>query len=192
MTTTKNKSTKQAGKIYSPPKNKGKFAKTVERLWDGVPVADAENDLRIIIKPCDVSSAVQKDPGHCVFARACKRSFGTKKVLFLRTIAYVELPDDKGQMKVERFAMSQSVQQLISNFDKGDKVIPQGGFLLLAPSSSSQLGYQREYKEACNKRKKEALLRGESVMREGGSESPHKPRVIDFEVRNGSGMVHFS
>lgn len=178
------------------PKKKGKYSNTVERVWDGVPVQDATKDLRIMIKPCDVSNAVQKDPGHCVFARACKRSFGTKKVLFLRTIAYVELPDEKGEMKVERFMMSPSVQQLVSDFDKGNKVIPHGGFLLLAPTPANRLDSQRAYEETrkeSRKTKREALLRGERPQTpERGKESPHNPRAIDFEVRNGTGLVKFS
>lgn len=171
-------------------KKKGKFANTIERIWDGIPVHDATKDLRIIIKPCDVSSAVQKDPGHCVFARACKRSFGTKKVLFLRTIAYVELPDEDGQTKVERFEMSPAVQQLIHDFDKGNKVIPHGGFLLKAPVPSGRLDAQKEYWQGRKKSQKESLLRGEIVGRK--KEAPHKPKEIDFEVRNGTGLVHFS
>lgn len=177
----------------SPAKAKGKYTKTVERLWDGIPVQDAEKDLRIIIKPCDVSSAVQKDPGHCVFARACKRSFGTKKVLFLRTVAYVELPDDDGEVKVERFQMSDSVMQLIKDFDKGSKVVPHGGFLLLAPSPSNRLDAMRECDRTRDKRKREALLRGEKFGRVNSpKERPHSPKEIDFEVRNGTGLVQFT
>jgi hypothetical protein len=185
-TTTKNKTL---------PQNKGKYAKTVERFWDGIPVDDATNDLRIIIKPCDINSASRKDPGHCVFARACKRSFGTKRVLFLRSIAYVELPDENGETKVERFKMSQSVQQLVRDFDRGDNVIPHGGFLLLAPGHSNQLQYGREKEMARYKKQKDALLRGEtleSINRKKIKEGPHKPRMIDLEVRNGTGLVKFS
>jgi len=171
------------------------IASSVERFWEGIPVQDATNDLRIMIKPCDLTKASRKDPGHCVFARACKRSFGTKKVLFLRTVAYVELPDEKGETKVERFMMSDSVQQLISDFDKGNKVIPHGGFLLLAPIPTAQLDYQRNYYESLHKRKKEALLRGERLQtqeRKKVKESPHKPRAVNLEVRNGTGLVQFS
>lgn len=178
----------------APTKKKGKYANTVERFWDGVPVEDAKNELRIIIKPCDIKDASRKDPGHCVFARACKRSFGTRKILFLRSIAYVELPDEKGDTKVERFFMSESVQQLVRNFDMGDKVIPTGGFLLLPPKPSHQLDSLRVKQALRKKRMREALLRGEISKTEGtkGKESPHKPRMIDLEVRNGTGMVKFS
>lgn len=193
MKTATKTSKKKTPVEQAPAKKNGKYTKTVERLWDGIPVQDAENDLRIIIKPCDVSSAVQKDPGHCVFARACKRSFGTKKVLFLRTVAYVELPDDNGGIKVERFQMSDSVMQLIKNFDRGDKVIPHGGFLLLAPSPSNRLDSMRECDRTREKRKKEALIRGEKFGRiYSPKEQPHEPKEIDFEVRNGTGLVQFS
>lgn len=177
-------------------KKKGwKHSREVERLWDGVPVQDATGDLRVIIKPCDVKNASTKDPGHCVFARACKRSFGTKKVLFLRTIAYVEVPDENGSTRVERFIMSEAVCQLVRNFDMGDKVIPNGGFLLLAPHKALQLENMRSKQAKQAKKKREALLRGEKVKRvrkSKGRESRDKPKLIDLEVRNGSGMVHFT
>jgi hypothetical protein len=185
----KKKTTSKHAKL----RKKGKFANTVERYWDGIPVQDATKDLRVIIKPCDITNAEQKDPGHCVFARACKRSFGTKKVLFLRKVAYVELPDEKGKTKVERFLMSPSVHQLISDFDRGNKIIPHGGFLLLAPSASQQLDVGRAKDEARRKRVKEALLRGERVGPSNRpKEAPHSPKMIDFEVRSGTGLVHFS
>ena len=180
-------------KTKTQKNRKGKYAKTVERIWDGIPVHDAEKDLRIIIKPCDVSNAVQQDPGHCVFARACRRSFGTKKVLFLRTVAYVELPDENGEMRVERFLMSASVKQLVSDFDKGKKVIPKGGFLLLAPHNSNRLDVMRETDRTREHRRRETLLRGERFGRSNSpKERPHNPKEMDFEVRNGTGSVHFT
>lgn len=174
------------------PKTTGKYQAVIKRIWGGTPVQDAVNDLRVIIKPCDVSSAIQKDPGHCVFARACKRSFGAKKVLFLRTVAYVELPGDDGELKVERFLMSDSVQELIKDFDKGNTIIPHGGFLLEAPRGQETLDAMAECQRTRYQRKKEALLKGEAFGRPSNKERITKPKTLDFEVRNGTGMVHFT
>ena len=179
-------------KTETQPKKKGKYSAEIKRLWDGVPVRDAENDLRVIIKPCDVDRAVQKDPGQCVFARACKRSFGARKVLFLRTVAYVERPDDDGQMKVERFLMSPPVQELIKDFDMGNEVIPHGGFLLQAPTGKCTLDAMVKTERSRHQRRKEALLKGESFGRPSKKERKTNPKAIDLEVRNGTGMVHFT
>ena len=172
-----------------------KYLDSITRLWGGTPVRDATTDLRVIIKPCDIKGAVQKDPENCVFAKACRRSFGTKKVLFLRRVAYVELPDENGGSKVERFSMTESVHNLIRDFDSGNPIIPHGGFLLTAPSPSHTLDQKRLKQRANEKRIKEALLRGESlesVKKSRGPKMQHDPKEIDLEIRCGKGMVHFT
>ena len=182
---------KTATKKPTATKRKGKHG-VIEREWGGIPVEDATRDLRIIIKPCDVSGAERKDPSNCVFARACRRSFGTKKIIFLRNFAYVELPGEDGTMKVERFEMPPSVKRLIADFDKGGEIIPKGGFLLRAPSPSNTLEVKRYYDDKRRKRAKEAYLKGEKVTQgRTRAERPTVAKSIDLEVRNGRGMVHF-
>ena len=174
--------------------NKCLRLQSITRLWGGIPVKDSEHDLRVIIKPCDVKGAVEKDPENCVFAKACRRSFGTKKVLFFRRIAYVEIPDENGESKVERFFMSESVHNLIRDFDRGNAIIPHGGFLLKAPSPSNTLESKRIKQRANEKRIKEALLKGESLesVKKPKHSSVKKPKEIDMEIRSGKGMVHFT
>lgn len=171
----------------------GPAAEHIERLWGDVPVVDAKNDLRVIVQPCDVELATAKDPGCCVFAQACKRAFGATKVLFFRSVAYVELPTEEGERQVERFYLSNAMCELIKTFDKGNPVLPEGGFLLKAPTPSKTLGSKWRQQ----KKHKNALLKGTAKSRRVGSVAGAKfgkyspKHEIDLEVRLGSGRVQF-
>jgi hypothetical protein len=167
----------------------------IERHWGEVEVIDARKDLRVFIQPEDVKSATAKDPGCCVFAQACKRQFAATKVLFWRSVAYVELPGPDGKRRVERFSLSSDMRDLIENFDKGHTVATVAGFDLKKPIPSETF----EGKSARNKkqaaRRKKALLNGTSTRPKRGIQGQgkySKPAiVVDLEVRNGQGQVHF-
>jgi hypothetical protein len=172
----------------------------INRIWGDTPVVDAENDLRVIIQPCDVAKATPKDPSCCVFAQACKRAMGSKKVLFLRTVAYVELPNESGDIRVERFFLPPEMKSLIADFDKGKEVLPKAGFMMIAPKPSQKLDKMRavtaKHRELAKKEKKEALIVGKSLKpkpkRNGGKTPKSAASSVDLEVRRGTGMVHFA
>jgi hypothetical protein len=126
---------------------KDKAATEIRRVWGDLDVVDAKSDLRVFILPEDVAKATPKDPAACVFAQACRRTFGAKKVLFFRTVAYVELPDDHGKRRVERFIMNSSMRDLIDRWDRGKDIIPDGGFLLRAPSRANTFDAERVRKQ---------------------------------------------
>ena len=167
----------------------------IKRHWGDVEVIDARKDLLVFIQPEDVNCATAKDPGCCVFAQACKRQFAATKVLFWRSVAYVELPGDDGKRRVERFSLSSEMRDLIENFDKGNRVATVAGFELKKPIPSETF----EGKSARNKkqhaRRKKALLNGTSTRPKRGIQGQgtySKPAiVVDLEVRNGKGQVHF-
>ena len=169
--------------------------KEIRRHWGDVEVVDAEKNLRVFIQPEDVRSATQKDPGCCVFAQACKRQFAATKVLFWRSVAFVELPGPKGGRRVERFELSPQMRDLIDNFDRGNKVQELAGFELKRPRPSQTFeGMARRQREA-NARRKEALILGTRQSTKKGRQGEgrySKPvRVVDLEVRNGTGRVQF-
>jgi hypothetical protein len=171
---------------------------SIKRLWGDAPVVDATRELRVIVQPCDVDGATPKDPSCCVFARACKRSFGAQKVLFLRRIAYVELPTEDGSMRVERFSMTEAVMKLIADFDSGNPIVPKGGFLLKPPTHSNTLDEKRRVFHRNEKKRKEALLMGKTLGpgrtlggKPKGKEKKTRAVQLNAEVRNGRGMVHF-
>jgi hypothetical protein len=173
----------------------------IRRHWGDIEVVDAVNDLRVFVQPQDVASATKKDPGCCVFAQACKRQFAATKVMFWRSVAYVELPGPDGTRRVERFTMSPDMRDLIENFDKGNSVIPEAGFQLKAPRPSytldGKLAKQKRWKTRRKARIKgtrtgdvEAADENHGVGRGKGAYS--KPAiVIDTNIRSGLGQVHF-
>jgi hypothetical protein len=159
-----------------------------------VEVIDAEKDLRVFIQPQDVRSAKAKDPGCCVFAQACKRQFAASKVLFWRSVAYVELPGPDGKRRVERFTLSSEMRELIENFDKGNKVSEVAGFELKRPRPTETLEGKLKKNRAWKERNRKALLSGTARSKRGtqGQGKYSKPAiVVDLEVRDGKGRVQF-
>lgn len=173
-------------------------AREIQRIWGDVSVVDAKNDLRVVVQPCDVGDAKAKDPGNCVFARACMRCFGSEKVLFFLGVAYVQLPCSDGTKRVERFLLTHAMRELISTFDRGQPVLPEGGFVMKAPNPSHTLDGMKDAKHRRKARVQEAMLRGElsPVNSRMGVGSGHKryshKYEIDLEVRSGKGHVHFT
>lgn len=168
--------------------------KEIKRLWGDAPVTDATADLRVFIKPEDVEGAVRQDPSCCVFARACKRLFGSTKVLFFRSVAYVELHTESGDVRVERFMMPETMRHLVETFDRGEGVIPQGGFLLKKPRKSETLdsaSTKRKVRKMRAAAGSKSSILGERVGGESPQWSTSKPIFADLTVRNGSGAVHF-
>jgi hypothetical protein len=175
--------------------NKHKSFEHIKHYWGDVEVVDAKKDLRVFIQPEDVRSATAKDPGCCVFAQACKRQFAATKVLFWRSVAYVELPGPDGKRRVERFSLSPDMRELIENFDRGNRVAEVAGFELKKPRPSESFEGKAERMKRYSTERKEALLSGASVRPKKGKQGEgaySKPAVVvDLEVRNGSGRVHF-
>lgn len=138
--------------------------------------------------------AKRKDPGHCVLARACQRTFGSTKVLFFKSVAYVELPDKKGNARVERFTMGPGMRKLVEDFDRGKGIVPKAGFILKAPSVIRQFETKRKY--AREWAQEDARLRKLGVKKtrlgkQGIGQYKHKPMAVDLTVRNGVGQAHF-
>jgi hypothetical protein len=167
----------------------------IKRLWGDVEVVDAAKDLRVFVQPEDVNKASRKDPGCCVFAQACRRQFSATKVLFWRSVAYVELPGPSGKRRVERFILSSAMRDLIESFDKGNDVENFAGFELKRPSPARTFEGNAARQKRLRQKSKKALLKGVMKTPKRGSQGDgtySKPSlVIDLEVRKGTGRVQF-
>ncbi len=164
-----------------------KAARAIRRLWGELEVVDAEKDLRVFIRPSDVKDARTKDPGHCVFAKACQRQFDATKVMFFKSVAYVDLPGVDGVRRVERFQMSPDMRKLVESFDRGKPFRDVAGFELRKPRPSYTL-------EALNERDKRRIRPARRVK--PGNVPPKrsrrmKPLRVDLSVRSGVGQVKF-
>lgn len=168
----------------------------IRRLWGDVVVVDAEREIRIFIRPDDIANAIRKDESACVFAQACRRLYGCTKVMFFKSVAYIELPQDDGTKRVERFEMRDAMRRIVEAFDRGETVIPEAGFLLKPPRPSGRLDNER--KRGAEKRRRAAARKAihgtmsERVGNQGLGKYDSEPITIDLTVRNGMGAVHFT
>jgi hypothetical protein len=171
----------------------------LNRMFEGLPIVDAKNDLRIVIAQSDISKGKPKDFEACVFAQACKRVFSSKKVLLMRSIAYISLPDEHGDYRVERFWISPAGQKVIADFDRGIMPAPGTSFAFTAPSPGRTLEGQRKCERKRKAKQRAALLMGditgnesseaaETPKRAGKSKQKITARPI-LDIRNGTGLI---
>lgn len=106
-------------------------------------IVDATEPLRLQPGPCDVIGAVQKDPTSCVFAKCARRMFGSEKVLFWKTSAYIDLVGPDGIRRVNRFLISAPMIDLAKSFDRGEPFDEGRAFILRPPTPSNTLERQR-------------------------------------------------
>lgn len=182
-----------SARLMSSTVQKGMASKVlgaIEREWGNIPVRDAERELRVFILPEDISCATKQDPAYCVFAQACRRTFKCDKVMFYRTIAYLELPNPQGKKHIERFNMPRNMRRLVESFDQGNPIIPEAGFLLLPPSPSTRLEAQRESdKRSREKERDKRQVLGTS--RSGGHGENAPLSMANPFIRSGKGQVKF-
>lgn len=172
----------------------------LDRTFKGLPVEDATEDFFIVPdQGLDIDQATRRDPENCAFALACKRLYGSTAVVFFRTTAYVDLPDENNKRTVKRFYLPNPTKRLIADLDRGKKVST-AGFKLLAPTPSQTLEGMREQQRRHRARKPLIDGQAEEIVGTVGqaakprAKSPRRtPRASSLDgVRSGTGLVHFS
>ena len=193
--------TEDKGKVRVTLHNKSldQSGRAIRRYWGDMEVVDALADMRVFIFSEDFDGALKKDAARCVFARACIRQCQSTRIMFWRSVAYVDLPDDLGVRRVNRFELPRNMRDLIEAFDRGDRTIPEGGFLLKAPSGSRRAEEKRVRDAASAKARRERqMILGRTEGDAGKGIGPGKGKfrdgaaVHDLTVRNGTGAVHFN
>lgn len=171
----------------------------LSRVFDGLPIVDAKSDLRIVIMQNDIKKGKPKDFDACVFAQACKRVFSSKKVILMRSVAYISLPDENGDYKVERYCISPAGMKVIADFDRG--IMPTAGtsFVFKAPTYSNTLDGNRAH----SKQRREAMRTakilgdisgetGESMEKDMSKPTKSKQKIQArpiLDIRNGTGLI---
>jgi hypothetical protein len=103
--------------------------------------------------------------------------FGSKRVLFLKNVAYIDLANRVGERRIERFIVPRAVRQQIETFDATGTAIPDAGFQLLAVPLSKGL-------ETHRKRNRRALASMSAAARE-----KELKRQRDYKIRRKAGKV---
>ena len=105
------------------------------RVFEGLPVVDATDDISLVINKADIAAATVKDPGKCAAALAGRRELKRDVRVFLSRM-YVK--DEKHQRWVRLLTPSHAAREIVS-FDRGSTFEP-GEYKFKAPSPSHQLG----------------------------------------------------
>lgn len=150
----------------------------MKRLWGDFPVVDASSELRVFPNAKDIHDGRPKDPTNCAFSQACKRLYGSSKVMFLRNVAYVDLPQADGSRRVERFMLTQPMRRLIEEFDQTGVASP-GGYVLRPPTPSFTFEGRKEYNDR---------RQGRERVEHGPYGKRTDPLTL-AGVRNGAGAV---
>lgn len=158
----------------------------LDRTFEGLAVRDAQAELRLFASAQDIEGAVPGDPENCVFARSCKRQFGSTAVVIMQSIAYVDMPQEDGSRVVERYQISPAAKNQIVTLDRDKESPLSGGFTLKPPRPSMRLDARKQANRKHYKKRQTARIKGEAV------EKRSRPDVLTLEgVRSGIGMVHF-
>jgi hypothetical protein len=103
------------------------------RMFEGLPVVDAAQNVDITITAADVRNSKKKNPGACAAAVATERKFHRPVKVFLSRM-YVK---DKNQWV--RFITPGNIAREIISFDRGSEFEP-GEYHFRAPTVGQRLG----------------------------------------------------
>ncbi len=163
----------------------------IRRTFGGLPMVDAKADFTLMIRTSNVKSAAghEKDASNCILAKACQQQIGASIVAFFRQVAYLELPDSRGNSRVVRYMLDADTSAIVAAFDRGKAVKGEVTVTLRAPKRSQRLDVVLSQSRKNKARKREALLKG--IILEGPKFGPtrNRARVMDMDVRNGTGLV---
>lgn len=110
----------------------------LRHIFGALPIREATAPLTIVLKDEDFDKAIPHDRANCVFSCCCRRAFTCSAVAFYRTVAYVDLPDAKGNRAVYRFMTSPDMLEVIHKFDSNGKRFGIGRQYVLLPPTPSQ------------------------------------------------------
>lgn len=103
------------------------------RMFEGLPVVDAAQDVTVTITAADVKNSKKKNPGACAAAVAGERRFHKPVKVFLSRM-YVKDKD-----KWVRFVTPDNIAREIISFDRAQMFEP-GDYKFKAPSPGQRLG----------------------------------------------------
>jgi hypothetical protein len=116
----------------------------MQRVYAGLSLRDADANVLINVRGEDIAGAVRNDTEHCVFARSCQRLFESHHLVFMKSIAYLDIVCEDGVRRVLRFEISDKMAEAIKRFDETG-VAETGNYTLCAPRKSYRLENKTRY-----------------------------------------------
>ena len=107
------------------------------------PIVDARVPLRLQPIPADAIDAKPRSPNACLLARTAARMYFSKGVAFFKGLAYIDLADEHGDRRLERFIASAATRAAISDFDGGKPISFGFAIVLYPPSRPHTLAHKR-------------------------------------------------
>jgi hypothetical protein len=167
----------------------------LRRTYGDLEIVDADFNLLVMVEKRDQIGAIPLDPTNCTFSKSCHRMYHSTKVVFFATVAYIDMPDENGVVKIFRFELAPKAKEAVAVYDKDHDFEP-GSYTLRAPPQHKQLETQRKNSARRRKNPKEkqkhALTMRQRRARIKAKAHTVKRRTlagIPGLVRNGSGLV---
>lgn len=173
-------------------KKEGVVYEALERTFNGLPVIEARQNIVVFFTDEDVAGATERDFGQCVLARACTRSLGAETVMFTRSTAYVDLPQEDGTRAVERFTLPLKTRKVVALFDMGIRTLPKGAITLQAPAPSETLEGKRATHKKYTKSKKSLGFKHSEPKNPEQVRKVRQAFARTIEVRRATGKVRLS
>lgn len=104
------------------------------RMFDGLPVIDADEDIILNVTKQDILNSKKKDPNNCAAAKAGKREFHRDVKVFLSRM-YVK----EGKHWIKYLTPTNAARE-ITSFDRGSNFEP-GEYIFKAATPGQRLGY---------------------------------------------------
>lgn len=167
---------------------KGREARDVRATFGDLPLVEARANTYIYVNKDDIEHAVPGDPNNCMFSKACKRSFGSRAVLFYPSVAYVDMSIG-GERVVMRFKLPKKSHDAILAFDM-NKDIREDTFLLKKVSKSQTLTAARKTQRLW-KDEVDSGIRDKDPKLVASSRRGHQTRQnrVLFGIRDGRGNL---
>lgn len=107
------------------------------------PICDARVPVRLQPMPVDAIDAKPLSPNACLVARTAARMYGSRGVAFFKGLAYIDLADEHGDRRLERFIASKATVSVIRDFDAGKPISLGFAVVLYPPTKPHRLASKR-------------------------------------------------
>lgn len=168
------------------------------RMFNGLPLVDAEHELSILVRAEDIRKAYENNKGRpandpmrfstCGIAEGCKTLLGSKHVAIQRSTAYIEHAGDDGVVRAYRYLFTQSAEDFVRKFDNEALPVNDTMVRLRPPSPGKTLEHQNKRDKELREKKAKGTYKPNPKRSKAQRKSHTKPQAI-LDVRHGGGHI---